>query len=1553
MPLSRYQIRNEFSLADPELYREAEKDDPEALLEGVAMAALVGVLRQLGDLAEFAAEIFHNLHEEVMATAARGHSLKVRVQQLEAEFPSFEKTFLCQTNHSSFFHNAGVDWHPNLHMDQNLMTQEDLPRFIMDSYEECRGPPRLFLLDKFDVAGAGACLKRYTDPSFFKVQASAFEMMKAEVQREKKTRKAKKKGSHRRNGATPEVLPTSHAKLRQLFLEERVENGIGDPARHVKLKRRLNGFPFDSKFGKSYMEKLFKTPSPKHKEIHEISANSSAWKLPPIITSSSGLEVLEISTVSPKRESLQREGSPCSSSNIEGTVLKPWLRQLSVDVTDGVMLTVPEQSSHLEADNILPTLQKFVNEKEIVVDGESKVDGSVHGHQSDDTGREIDNYMDALTTMESEMEIDSEFRAKNGLGLLQNEKQVTDTDANEDQLEVHVSDSQSTRNSTALEDWNTSSRKGISSSSYSDTVSTLAENTPLDKDVAAKVFPSTENFQHEIIGKSSGQLSVNEQVPVPQPPELLVSNGPSVEVGEVPCDRPDFGEMSSSIHCTDLGPKLSPVDPGELLMKGTLVVSELDEIFAECSKPDTKFSEETGNNLSVNLSRTPRSSDVSSQTKDILSPITSVESGPVDELDDEDSIVFPDVSIHFSTILELEATLDKNSNESPLDDMHQTAQAESNYAKILVGDQIKLPHSIISHPEGKPFDVASPEFETCNPNVKPNGTASEVHTVPSDGEVAVASEADPLTSDEEVALNLNPVVESPNTPNFAEQQVLEITGDVPPLNLDSKEVDVSYSEEKTHNGALSTADGEEMSEISPKMDLIGSDAGTFEFPSDISNSPDRASLTEVHSHSEEKKPVTAEAELVLMIPVIASPGNDANNNDADSPSINLKMLHEEPLFSPEDLDRSGLEIFEECLAENYEESNKERESDQQTIASPDLNSILCSTVCCDHFQSELVGSVPDYSLAAETENSLHLDNAPLIPSSSEHSSSDSESKSPQQNEFVENVEDACSSILIQQAVASPVPDSTLYNAVPCDDSDTQCLNSVPDPSLAAEAKNCLHLDNSNKVPSSSEHSGQVSESKSLQQNSLVEITDDLSLPVRDFGEFKIPLYQHIELNADQHGVVSVTKGSLALFSQSKLIQPPNDLDQERHFDAYPEFGPVDLPSHHSMVRGSPQYGRHKLGIPLQAMDSSISIFPDFGLPEATQINLEEMPPMPPLPPVQWRIGKLQHISPASERNAAQYSVDYLPPILSSTAEEKTQLGFLAMQGDIIQPSNPVLPLSAVKDETSQHGHGHLAASLVHSGQFPLQMPTMVNHGNSLDDFLTSGETQSVDPFLTRPVTYAETAQQCFHAEEGQIMQPSVNSVTTLTKTGNAASAYVSGSLHEKPFQHLRQAPETNLEDEKLKQSSGISEGEVRNPCNILESLQSEEYGQLQHVFLTSEGEIAWSAFEDAKPNGNRPMKIPRPRSPLIDAVAAHDKSKLRKAIERVRPQIQKIDERDSLLEQIRAKSFNLKPAVVTRPSIEGPKTNLKVAAILEKANAIRQALAGSDEDDDVDSWSDS
>jgi hypothetical protein len=53
MPLSRHKVGNEYALGGRDLYRVADQLDPEAILDGVAMAGLVGVLRQLGDLAEY------------------------------------------------------------------------------------------------------------------------------------------------------------------------------------------------------------------------------------------------------------------------------------------------------------------------------------------------------------------------------------------------------------------------------------------------------------------------------------------------------------------------------------------------------------------------------------------------------------------------------------------------------------------------------------------------------------------------------------------------------------------------------------------------------------------------------------------------------------------------------------------------------------------------------------------------------------------------------------------------------------------------------------------------------------------------------------------------------------------------------------------------------------------------------------------------------------------------------------------------------------------------------------------------------------------------------------------------------------------------------------------------------------------------------------------------------------------------------------------------------------------------------------------------------------
>ncbi|KZV51091.1 hypothetical protein F511_01883 [Dorcoceras hygrometricum] len=201
MPLVRVEVRNEYKLGAPELYREANREDPKLILEGVAVTGLVGVLRQLADLAEFAAEVFHGLHEEVGMTSSRSHKLMARVQQIEAAVSPLEKAVLAQRSHLHLVYTAGCSWHAQVRSEQNHFIYSDVPHFIMDSYEGCRGPPCLHLLDRFDHGGSGSCLKRYSDPTLFRHASMASGQESIEkISNNGNGRKVKRRRS-RRSGA--------------------------------------------------------------------------------------------------------------------------------------------------------------------------------------------------------------------------------------------------------------------------------------------------------------------------------------------------------------------------------------------------------------------------------------------------------------------------------------------------------------------------------------------------------------------------------------------------------------------------------------------------------------------------------------------------------------------------------------------------------------------------------------------------------------------------------------------------------------------------------------------------------------------------------------------------------------------------------------------------------------------------------------------------------------------------------------------------------------------------------------------------------------------------------------------------------------------------------------------------------------------------------------------------------------------------------------------------------------------------------------------------------
>ncbi|XP_062095899.1 protein SCAR3 isoform X2 [Humulus lupulus] len=265
MPLVRFQVRNEFGLGNSELHSRLNKEDPKAVLDGAAVAGLVGILRQLGDLAEFAGEVFHGLQEQVMATSSRSHKLMVRVQRIEAALPPLEKVVLAQTSHIHFAYTAGSEWHPRIHNERHHFINNDLPHFIMDSYEECRRPPHLHLLDKFDTGGPGSCLKRYSDPTFFKRVSAVSDEVNAEknprdrkARRSKKKRSSKQKGdvsrgasmSDSHNNSMPFIPPTVEARSSPSQATSTVDTTL-------KYDRGNHLNSFDSRAESGYIECVF------------------------------------------------------------------------------------------------------------------------------------------------------------------------------------------------------------------------------------------------------------------------------------------------------------------------------------------------------------------------------------------------------------------------------------------------------------------------------------------------------------------------------------------------------------------------------------------------------------------------------------------------------------------------------------------------------------------------------------------------------------------------------------------------------------------------------------------------------------------------------------------------------------------------------------------------------------------------------------------------------------------------------------------------------------------------------------------------------------------------------------------------------------------------------------------------------------------------------------------------------------------------------------------------------------------------------------------------
>lgn len=1468
MPMSRYEIRNEYSLADPELYGAADDNDPEALLEAVSMAGLVGLLRQLGDLAEFAAEIFHDLHEEVMATATRGHDLVVRVKQLETEVPLIEKACLSQTSPSVFFSNAGTNWHPSLHRNQNLITGGDLPRFIMDSYEECRGPPRLFLLDKFDVAGAGACLKRYTDPSFYKVEPSSYGLSSAEIQKEKRSRKSKKKSSRWRNAGTPEVLPASHAKLQHLLLEDRVEDGVTDPVRLVKLKRGLNRYPFGSETGKSFMEKFINASSPEDKVVYEIACGSSPLELPSKTTSEAG------SAASPLKESAS-----------EGTSLVgPFVNEVGEGLGDREFSSgTREYSVQIE------------DEKEIAIDGESRKDVDENGYQSDDVASEVDKYMDALATMETEIEKDTEYRTKNDIDFVDMEKQGTDFDSNDDLIQSKYSDSQSARNSSASEDRNDSVKKGSSSFSYSDTGSTGSKKMPVGVDVAAKASPSTKVCEADLVMakekvSTSEELSVSEAC---QPPKGDVSNYTSNEVPDNPINESESGEPCSNLHHSDSSSTNIPLEEGEILARGTLRGPQMVEIRSTHDELDCRTikTDENSRTRGNNIPWISRHSSIISQTNVDEPPVETAapaEHHILDKFNDSSG----DLSIASVNISEdiLEAIPEKYGNENSSDNMLAAQHEQDSCTEKLEDTQISLLHTVIPQAEVEPSVLSSLDSETSYTILQPDVDNSVDNAFPSAKEKTFQSE---LQSD------------SFYISSAAELHRAEGT-DVPPITI-GLDVDTCHEEEITIGlmGSETAAVNKNSSYIdseSPRS-FTGSPVPSKEYDvevGEISSNMNLIGSQAPGSLIDEKQTKNDQSENIFGEGIVANHDSDADKVD----STHKNNLVAEEFHSVENPDQYRFEVCDEFLPQNDDESVKQIAMVNQEIASPNLDSIRCEAAFSDHSDSEMFSYVP--------ESSLQPVEAHALSSSSIYSVQPTEPVSSVQSEIHEHSGETFLS-------THHYPEERTL--------------SEPKLTLQTDQIDLEHLHMDEKILKEEIQSEQLCCLDHPDQGSVEALSEPCVVK-------SIPVVQ-VSLQADSIGMESLSGDEENCRPSSKLHL--NNTGHGENVITSPKSLLITSSSE-AMESEILQPYSHGVGIPAHASDEPREVCSGYPLlPVVPQIDLAEMPPLPPLPPAQWRLGRAQQNAfLPSDRDSVQNTFGLFPPMFPLKTSNDTQKGSPVSTDDLLSPV-PVQPPSV-----KEHNYQNLLENECQSDQVSMQMPLTSNDG--LSDIPTSDSTSKMDPCVTLSSIENENPGHDMPAEEAGSTQSSFTS-SSPAATSVDASCF-SGSVPSYPLSQMQS--EVCLESESTSLRSEVML--IKFPdTHVPQSTLADEH--LKDVSTTSQGEAVSSTsnslypdLEDGTLNEKRPVKLQRPRTPLIDAVAAHDRSMLKKVEELPRPEVQNVEDRDSLLQQIRTQTFKLKPAVVTRPSFQVPETNLKFAAILDKANAIRQAFAGSD--DEEDSWSD-
>lgn len=293
-------------------------------------------------------------------------------------------------------------------------------------------------------------------------------------------------------------------------------------SRHVRLKtRHSNGM--DKSNERVLMERLLEIHSSEQKSLFGNSISHSHVKINPIYSNESATVIREIAIDALADRPLVRDtnliqspiekevaGLPLYELEMQkiknkelSKVLHDSFGQLKKTDSDYLVVEQKEMSTEsgykseggangyvFSLPETTPSLQ-VVDQNKLLGNAECITVAGADGYRSDDISSELDNFVDALNTMESELETDCECRGKSEPGVFNMESHGEDSGTNEAQqeLQAQFSEQDSVDNSAKSLSSNTMLNNELTSISDSD-ASSLAVAWPTQRNMISLDLPA-------------------------------------------------------------------------------------------------------------------------------------------------------------------------------------------------------------------------------------------------------------------------------------------------------------------------------------------------------------------------------------------------------------------------------------------------------------------------------------------------------------------------------------------------------------------------------------------------------------------------------------------------------------------------------------------------------------------------------------------------------------------------------------------------------------------------------------------------------------------------------------------------------------------------------------------------------------------------------------------------------------------------------------------------------------------------------------------------------